>query len=271
MTSPADVLLALEARILAAKERRRELQAEIARVDGERVRLAAEVEAQRRTLAALRGAPDWGDLRRLRPVSDVWGTDRGTPVDRHYIARFLDAHRLDVRGRVLEVKDAGYTRRFGEGRVTRSDVVDVDPTNTRATFHADLAQGDGIPEAAFDCVVLTQLLNIVPDPRAVLGQVARVLKPGGVLLCTASSVNRISYEDQGLEGDFWRFTAASFRLMMAEAFPGGATEVRTYGNVLACAAFLFGLAAEDLTPGELGHDDPWFPLVCCARVVKASP
>ena len=34
------------------------------------------------------------------------GRDRGTPIDRHYIERFLDEHRADIRGRVLEVRDA---------------------------------------------------------------------------------------------------------------------------------------------------------------------
>ena len=35
------------------------------------------------------GALDWGDLRRMDPVSDRWGYDRGLPVDRYYIEAFL--------------------------------------------------------------------------------------------------------------------------------------------------------------------------------------
>jgi hypothetical protein len=41
---------------------------------------------------------------RLRP---------GTPVDRYYIERFQSEHAERIRGNVLEVKDASYTRRFG--------------------------------------------------------------------------------------------------------------------------------------------------------------
>ena len=41
---------------------------------------------------------DWGDLRRLQPVSSVWGIDRGQPLDRYYIERFLNRHRKDIRG-----------------------------------------------------------------------------------------------------------------------------------------------------------------------------
>src|SRR5829696_9316780 len=58
--------------------------------------------------------PAWlGTLRRITPLSRRWGADRGTPIDRWYIERFLEAHRGDIHGRVLEVKDAGYARRFG--------------------------------------------------------------------------------------------------------------------------------------------------------------
>jgi hypothetical protein len=38
--------------------------------------------------------------------------------------------------------------------------------------------------------------------------------------------------------------------------------------VLAQVAFLEGLAAEDLTRGELAASDERFPLLVCARAVK---
>jgi len=59
----------------------------------------------------------FGDLRRVTPLSREFGFDRGAPVDRRYIEGFLTRHAADVRGRVLEVKDAAYTRRFGGARV----------------------------------------------------------------------------------------------------------------------------------------------------------
>src|SRR5215211_3574717 len=46
---------------------------------------------------------DWGDLRRLQPVSREFGYERGLPVDRYYIERFLETHRGDVAGRTLEI------------------------------------------------------------------------------------------------------------------------------------------------------------------------
>jgi len=49
----------------------------------------------------------------LRPISDCYGYDRGTPVDRIYIEAFLDRHCDDIRGHGAEVKTDGYLRRFG--------------------------------------------------------------------------------------------------------------------------------------------------------------
>jgi hypothetical protein len=85
---------------------------------------------------------DW-DLRTAVPVSRDFGRDRGDPVDRRYVARFLGAHSADITGRVSEVGDDRYTLRFDEG-VRRSDVLDVDPSNRRATILADLCTASAV-------------------------------------------------------------------------------------------------------------------------------
>ena len=44
--------------------------------------------------------PAWlGTIRRTTPLSERHGYDRGTPVDRYYIERFLEEHRRDIRDR----------------------------------------------------------------------------------------------------------------------------------------------------------------------------
>jgi SAM-dependent methyltransferase len=210
--------------------------------------------------------PIWlGSLRRTRPVSDVWGRDRGAAIDRYYIERFLAANASLIRGRVLEVADDRYTRRFGSG-VERSDVLDVDAGNPHATLVADLTAADALPTEAFDCFVLTQTLQYVYDLPTALAHVQRVLRPGGALLLTVPSVSRIS---PGLaDTEYWRFTVASCRRLLHEAFPGGEVRVAGRGNVLTCIAFLTGLAQEDLRREELDVDDENFPLVVTARAVK---
>ena len=213
---------------------------------------------------------DWGDLRRLTPFSDVWGHDRGRPIDRYYIENFLEQHRGDIRGRVLEVQSGVYTHRYNSG-VTQSDILDIDGSNPDATVIADLGRESSLPAETFDCFVFTQTLHIIYDVGAVLSNISRALKPGGVLLCTVPAVSRVNYENGGLEsGDFWRFTGAALRRLFAQHF-AGSVAVEGYGNVMVCAAFLYGLAVEELTNEELDSVDPWFPLLFSIRAVKARP
>jgi peptidoglycan/xylan/chitin deacetylase (PgdA/CDA1 family) len=211
----------------------------------------------------------WGDLKRVEPISAVWGIDRGLPVDRYYIGRFLERNRQDIRGRVLEVKDPGYTQNYGS-MVQCSDVVDIAQDNPSATLISDLSAKGSLPEAIYDCFILTQTLHIIYEIRNVVENAYRTLRPGGVLLTTLPCVSRIDYES-GLEEDQWRFTPASARRLFEEIFGVGQVSVESHGNVLVCSSFLMGLAAAELTDEELNHNDPYFPLLLCVRAVKAQP
>ena len=127
---------------------------------------------------------------RARPLSVRWGFDRGTPVDRWYIERWLADQTGDIRGSVLEAMDARYTERFGVG-ITESQVLDVDSANREATLVADLQRPKEFPELAFDCVILTQTLQYVYDLPAAVAAIHRTLRPGGVCLASVPIVSRI--------------------------------------------------------------------------------
>jgi SAM-dependent methyltransferase len=211
---------------------------------------------------------EWGSFRRLSPISRVWGLDRGRPIDRYFIEGFLQQHAADIAGNVLEVKDPNYTRTFGTG-VTGVEVVDIAPDNPDATLVADLAVPGSLPEDRFDCFILTQTVHIVYEAEEVVRNAFRTLRPGGVVLATLPCLSRIDYES-GLEGDYWRFTPASARRLFEGIFGHGNAEVEAWGNVLACTAFLQGLAVEDLDPEELDHRDPYFPLLVTIRAAKQA-
>jgi SAM-dependent methyltransferase len=210
--------------------------------------------------------PSTDGLLSVRPKSDHWGWDRGTPVDRYYIERFLGEHAGDVRGNALEVKDADYIRKYGRD-VVRTDVLDIDAANPQATIVADLSIGEGIPASFFDCFILTQTLQYIYDLRGAVAQCERLLRPGGVLLVTVPSLSRIVH-GAGLEWDYWRFTAASCRRLFGEAFGDANVEVQTHGNVLAATAFLRGTALEEIPRRKLDVNDPYFPLLVTVRAVK---
>ncbi len=240
--------------------------------------LAAELEELRHSVATTTtaiasaggDAIDWADVRRVSPVSSIWGLDRGKPLDRYYIEAFLYCHRRDIRGRVLEVKDPHYTRRFGQSRVVRSDVLDCNAANEQATIVADLENGTALPAGVFDCIVLTQTLHFTFDMAAVIRNLFRMLKPGGVVLCTVPCVSRLAESEDAPEGDFWRLTGAAVRRLFAEVFPDELVDVTSAGNVFTCAAFLHGLCVEEVPEEKLDDSDPECPLICLIRARKPA-
>lgn len=230
-----------------------------------RRRLWALWRRQQRALGRVR----FGDLRRTRPISREFGYDRGQPIDRYYIENFLARWAGDIRGRVLEIKDDSYTRKFGGNRVTVSDVLDMAESNQRATVIADLTRAYHVPSDAFDCVIFTQTLQLVYDMRQAIRTLHRILKPGGILLATFPGISQISYEECG---DYWcwAFTQLSIRRLFEEVFPPTNLTVEAHGNVLVAISFLHGLATEELHQKELDYRDPDYEVVVTLRVVKSG-
>jgi SAM-dependent methyltransferase len=214
------------------------------------------------------GLTDVWPLRRVVPVSRQFGFDRGLPVDRYYIERFLAEHAQLVAGRVLEVGDDAYTRRFGGERVTSSDVLNVDAGMPGTTVVADLADAAHLPSESYDCLVVTQTLHLVYDLPAAVATLHRVLRPGGTLLLTVPGISPVS-TDRWADTWYWALTPHAARRLFVEAFPGGEVEVTAHGNVLAAVAFLEGLAADELRSRELDVVDPQFPVLVTVRADRA--
>jgi SAM-dependent methyltransferase len=212
------------------------------------------------------GRVRWGDLRRLAPIGADFGFERGTAVDRRYIEGFLERHAGDVRGRVLEVGDDAYTRRFGGEAVSASEVLHLSRDNPQATIVGDLTDAPHIPDASFDCVILTETLQMVEDPPAAIRTLQRILRPGGVLLATFAGMTRIDAIDHWN----WGFTTRSARRLFGAAFGEANVEVESRGNVLAATALLHGIAAEELAPEEIDHPDPDYPVSIHVRAVRPA-
>ena len=202
-----------------------------------------------------------GSLKRTRPISRTYGWERGTPIDRFYIDRYLSAHSRDVRGRVLEIGDDEYTRRYGGDRVTSSDVLHASAGNAQATIVADLADAPQIADASFDCVICTQTLLLIYDVRSAVQTLHRILAPGGTALVTVPGVSRICREEADEWGDYWRFTSDSAGRLFGDVFGAANVETTSYGNVLAATAMLHGLAAEEVGATKLDDRDRDFEVL----------
>jgi SAM-dependent methyltransferase len=209
-------------------------------------------------------------LRRVNPISQIFGLERGQGIDRYYIEKFLAQYAADICGCVLEVADNRYTSRFGGERVTKSDVLHVQSGNPRATIVADLASYNDIASDSFDCIIVTQTLQFIYDVRAAILTLHRILKPDGVLLATFPGISQISRYDMERWGEYWRFTTRSARKLFEEAFPAAKVTVEAHGNVLAASAFLQGLALEDVRPEELNCRDPNYEVLITVRAVKSG-
>jgi SAM-dependent methyltransferase len=207
-----------------------------------------------------------GDLRRTTPFS-TWGHSRGGSIARVYVREFIAQHAVDIRGRALEIASDRYIQEFGRG-VTQVDILDIVADNPRATIVGDFGEVPHAPDDAFDCIVLTQVLSWIYDPRAGFETAHRILAPGGVLLATNPGITRIAPLEREFLGEWFHFTSMSAKRTAEDVFGAGNVEVQTYGNVLSAAGFLFGLGLDDLTPEEIAVHDPGFEVIVGIRAIK---
>jgi SAM-dependent methyltransferase len=114
-----------------------------------------------------------------------------------------------------------------------------------------LASAEAIPvaDASFDAVVLTEVLEHVPDPPAVLAELARILRPGGRLLLTVP----FAWPLHELPHDYFRYTNAGVRALL-ERSGFAAVEIRptsdSFTTVAALLRNLGSVSGRDPTDGR---------------------
>jgi SAM-dependent methyltransferase len=200
--------------------------------------------------------PRWGNLRRTTPFSSTFGFERGTPIDRHYLHRFLDAHRDAITGNVLEVQTDSYTKRFGH-HVRRADTFDIVPS-ADVTYVCDFSRCEGsIPDRAYDCLLLPNTLPHFRELEPALSNAIRVVRPGGAILASAAGLLPLT----GDVPDYWRLSPDGWRERLSAAWPGATLEIVGHGNCLAAIAAQLGLALEELTQAELDAYDVRYPVL----------
>jgi SAM-dependent methyltransferase len=191
-----------------------------------------------------------GQFNRSRPLSREFGYDRGTPIDRYYIERCLEAHAADIHGRVLEVGDDSYSRRFGAGRITKQDILHVQSGNPKATIVGDLGDPETLPSGAFDV-------------EAAVRELRRALAPGGIVLVTVPGVSSI---DRGEWGGswYWSLTELSLNRLLTQFFNPAEVAIQSFGNLFAATAFLHGACVEEVDVSKLLASDRAYPVTVTA-------
>lgn len=202
------------------------------------------------------------------PVYGSFGEDVGTPIDRRFIEEFLARHASAIHGVVLEIGDRAYTRRFGSS-VTRSDVLTAQG-GAEGEIVADLSCAPEIPDATYDCIILTQTLHYITKMEDAVSEIHRTLKPGGVLLVTVPGVSQISTWDMERWGDRWRLTDLALSELLGARFHADALEVESFGNAASAVAFLQGIPAERVPARVLQTKNPEYPILVAAAARKAT-
>jgi len=139
------------------------------------------------------------------------------PYERESILAFVmrAAGELPAGARVLDVGagDAPFRELFDHTRYTTLDWARSPHEGAHAVDI--VASADKIPvrDEAFDAALLTQVLEHVPDPSAVLREIHRVVVPGGRLYLTAPLV----WELHELPHDYYRYTSEGLRTLMTAA------------------------------------------------------
>jgi len=142
------------------------------------------------------------DKRRPRKSDYNWSL-------REPLARWLEREGGGARGlRVLDVGcgDKPYLPFFSDAY----EYVGVDPANA----HADVrAHAEELPfeDGSFDLVLCVQVLEHVDDPARVVGELHRVVRPGGRVL--ASTHGTYVYHPD--PGDHWRWTHTGLERLFA--------------------------------------------------------
>src|SRR5687767_11064509 len=76
-----------------------------------------------------------------------------------------------------------YRDLFAHTRYESADFEQVDKDYARSTYVCDLTSIP-VEDGRFDYILFNQALEHMPEPHDVLVELKRVLKPGGLMLCT---------------------------------------------------------------------------------------
>jgi len=145
-------------------------------------------------------------MKRLRSVVSgrIWQNSSRVHLDRFV----QEAGRsLSAGARVLDAGagDAPYRARFEHARYESADFCQVDKDYAPVDFVCDLADIP-VEDARYDAVLLTQVLEHLPEPQRVLRELLRILTPGGRLWLTAP----LFYAEHEQPHDYYRYTQFGF-------------------------------------------------------------
>lgn len=192
------------------------------------------------------------------------------------LTRSLEAARDNFLRKGVRVLDVGcgvqpYYPLFAEV-ASDYDGNDVEP-GPRITYVSG-AESLPIPDAQYDLVLCTQVLEHVRHPQRALSEMTRVLVPGGHLFLTTVGV----YPFHPHPGDYWRWTQQGFEAMFEDTDGLELVSLVPHGGYASTIAILINTFIRDAVR-SVGHPRMGVPPISVInllgmvidRVLPASP
>jgi SAM-dependent methyltransferase len=119
-----------------------------------------------------------------------------------------------ARGRVLDV-GCGHMpfRTLTLQHAASYEGFDIEARTAGVTHIGNAESMTGIETAAYDTVMTFEVLEHLPHPQRAVAEMARALKPGGVLLLTVPHLSRLHEEPH----DYFRYTSYGIRTLLGDA------------------------------------------------------
>jgi SAM-dependent methyltransferase len=99
------------------------------------------------------------------------------------------------------------------GQVMRYDAVDLWPRSGKVTFVGDVQQLSMVADASYDAAICIEVLEHLPEPAQAIATMARILRPGGVVVISVPHLSRL----HDLPHDYFRYTEFGLRHLLGQA------------------------------------------------------
>jgi SAM-dependent methyltransferase len=98
-------------------------------------------------------------------------------------------------------------------QVDRYDGVDLWPRSQKVTFAGDIQCLEMVRDGSYDSAICIEVLEHLPEPGRAVATIARILKPGGVVVISVPHLSRL----HDLPHDYFRFTEYGLRYLLGQA------------------------------------------------------
>jgi len=128
--------------------------------------------------------------------------------------RTVPAIREHTRGNVIDIGcgDLPYSSIIVQ-KAERYDTIDIERRVPEVKFLGNVEKMEALADAEYDPAICLDVLEHVPHPFTALGEIHRVLRPGGTLVLTVPHLSRLHEEPH----DYFRYTKHGLRSALSDA------------------------------------------------------